>query len=81
MNVAVNEKFDALAGARHSDPFSVLGPHRDGDGVVIRTYQPSAERVEVTHARGATIMKRHPAGVFEASFPGTEIFDYRLRIT
>ena len=81
MSVAVNEKFDALAGARHSDPFSVLGPHRDGDGVVIRTYQPSAERVEVTHARGATVMQRHPAGVFEASFPGTEIFDYRLRIT
>ena len=33
------------------------------------------------HARGVTAMERHPAGVFEASFPGAEMFDYRLRIT
>ena len=79
--MAVNEAFDALAGARHSNPFSVLGPHREPGGLVIRAYQPSAEDVEVRHARGVTAMERHPAGVFEASFPGAETFDYRLRIT
>ena len=81
MAVAVNQAFDALARARHSDPFSVLGPHQSADGVVIRTYQPSAARVDVVRAGEAASMQRDPSGVFEAFFGATpEIFDYRLRI-
>jgi 1,4-alpha-glucan branching enzyme len=87
MTVAAHADFDALSGARHPDPFSVLGPHLDGDTVVIRTYQPAAERVFVVPrsgaaaSRGPADMTRHPAGVFEATFAGAnEIFDYRLRI-
>ena len=38
----------ALAEARHADPFSVLGPHVEPDGVVIRTIIPTAERVTIT---------------------------------
>ena len=79
--------FDALSGARHPNPFSVLGPHVEGEAVVIRTYQPSAERVYVV-PRGGTAalggpseMVRHRTGVFEAIFPDAKaIFDYRLRI-
>jgi len=72
---------DSLAGARHPDPFSFLGPHVDDGQVVVRTFQPSAERVDVVHAGGVTAMTRvHDAGVFEASFPATAVFDYRLRI-
>ena len=82
--MAAHADFDALAGARHPDPFSVLGPHLEGDALVIRTYQPSAERVDVVRpgrATAATPMVRHQTGVFEATFPGEkEIFDYRLRI-
>jgi 1,4-alpha-glucan branching enzyme len=81
VTVAANETFEALAGARHSDPFSVLGPHREADGVVIRTYQPSAERVDVLHGGGPTAMERHASGVFEGAFRGAhDIFDYRLRV-
>jgi 1,4-alpha-glucan branching enzyme len=80
--VTVNAAFDALAGARHPDPFSVLGPHREAGAIVIRTYQPSAERVEVIRDGQAIEMTPHAAGVFEAVFPRTiDIFDYRLRIT
>jgi 1,4-alpha-glucan branching enzyme len=80
--VSANAAFDALAGARHPDPFSVLGPHRDANAVVIRTYQPAAERVAVIRDGAEIEMTRHPAGVFEAVFPATPaIFDYRLRIT
>ena len=77
------DAFDALAGARHSDPFSVLGAHVEAGALVVRAFQPSAERIEVLHAGTATEMARvHDSGVFEARLPGQrEIVDYRLRIT
>ena len=31
----------------HSDPFSVLGPHKVGDDVEIRVFRPDARAVEV----------------------------------
>src|SRR5215471_8470156 len=84
MAVIASDTLDALAGARHSDPFAVLGPHVDGETLVIRTIQPSAARVDVVRPGvGVTEMSRvHAAGVFEATFPNTSVaFDYRLRIT
>ena len=77
------EAYDALAEARHSDPFSVLGPHVADGRLIVRAFHPSAEGIEVAHASGASAMTRvHDAGVFEAEFPGTgEPFDYRLRTT
>ncbi|WP_376780833.1 GlgB N-terminal domain-containing protein, partial [Stutzerimonas nitrititolerans] len=38
---------DALVRAEHGDPFSILGPHPDGDGLVVRAYLPNALGVEV----------------------------------
>ena len=38
-----------LASARHPDPFSVLGPHVEARGLVIRTHQPAGSRVDVLH--------------------------------
>jgi 1,4-alpha-glucan branching enzyme len=76
--------FDAIAGARHSDPFSFLGPHLEGGRIVIRTMQPGAQAVVVVGAGGHQVSmdKRHPAGVFEAVLPGVvEVPDYRLRAT
>ena len=87
--VPVSTAFDALAAARHSDPFSVLGPHLVGKALVIRALLPGAERVEVVAVNAApgtladqvTPMERlHADGGFEARFPGVlEVFDYRLR--
>src|SRR5262249_27183150 len=84
MTVIAHDTFDALLGARPSDPFAVLGPHLDGDTLVIRAFRPGAERAEVVRRdTGATPMTRvHDGGVFEAIFPKTpSVFDYCLRVT
>jgi len=39
--------FAALAGARHRDPFSVLGPHLEAGGVVVRALNPAARSIEL----------------------------------
>jgi 1,4-alpha-glucan branching enzyme len=41
------EDLRALAEARHPDPFAFLGRHRDGDGEVLRSFIPRAQRVFV----------------------------------
>ena len=76
--------FDDLAEGRHADPFGVLGPHKEGAKIIIRTIQPTAVGAAVAIAGGETVeMNRcHPAGVFEASFPARgDVPDYRLQIT
>ncbi len=70
----------------HSDPFSVLGPHKVGDDVEIRVFRPDARAIEV-------VLDREPdkplaaerideEGFFCATVPGAERdVPYRLRIT
>ena len=73
----------ALAEARHADPFGVLGPHVEPEGVVIRAVIPTAERITVTRngSGSGEMTRRHPAGIFEAVLPDlTEIPDYRLQV-
>jgi 1,4-alpha-glucan branching enzyme len=79
---------DLLVGARHWDPFSVLGPHVvEGTGrpfVSVRVIHPRVQTVNLLRdddgAPRSTAMSRvHPDGLFEAQFPGdAEIFPYRL---
>ncbi|MEO8076695.1 MAG: 1,4-alpha-glucan branching protein GlgB [Acidobacteriota bacterium] len=78
-----DSSLQALAEARHTDPFSVLGPHTGPDGLVIRTIDPSAEAVAVIRAGADPVnMTRHPGGVFEALVPGVKgIPAYRLQVT
>jgi 1,4-alpha-glucan branching enzyme len=38
---------EALIRAEHGDPFSILGPHPDRDGLIIRAYLPNALGVDV----------------------------------
>ncbi len=72
----------AIVGARHADPFSVLGPHRTPDGVVIRAFVPGADKLSAVDAAGgviAPLRQRHPDGVFEALVPDhADLFAYRL---
>ena len=78
---------EALAAGRHSDPFRLLGPHRDEHGaVVVRVLQPAAREVTllVTHPHQAAVpmTRRHTHGVFEAVVPGVTdpaILGYRIR--
>jgi 1,4-alpha-glucan branching enzyme len=74
----------ALAEARHADPFSILGPHIEPAGVVVRAILPTAERVSIlpNGGRPVDMTRRHAAGVFEGTLPGAkEIPDYRLRVS
>jgi 1,4-alpha-glucan branching enzyme len=76
--------FQALAEARHADPFGVLGPHLEPGGVVVRAILPTAERVAVLRNGSPPVdmARRHEAGVFEATLAGAkEIPDYRLRVS
>jgi 1,4-alpha-glucan branching enzyme len=75
---------DALAEARHADPFSVLGPHLNANTLVIRAFEPTAERIAVTRAGAAPVQmtRTHPTGIFEAAIPHvTAIPEYRLHVT
>ncbi len=73
----------ALVGARHGDPFAVLGLHETPAGPVIRAFVPHAEQVSAVDAQGtvlAPLQQRDPAGFFEGLVPGrTGRFRYRLR--
>ena len=77
---------EALAAARHDDPFGVLGMHECDGALVVRAVLPEATAVEVidraSGRRVAKLVQRHPAGVFEAPIPRRRRrFEYRLRVT
>lgn len=72
-----------LAAGRHRDPFAVLGPHRNGDKLLVRTFQPQAGSVAIIDPQGKTLvnMRRVNAeGIYSASIPAGNR-DYRLHIT
>ena len=73
---------EALAEARHEDPFSVLGPHVEAGGLVIRACVPTAERISITRngSPALPMKRRHAAGIFEAVVPRVkEIQEYASR--
>jgi 1,4-alpha-glucan branching enzyme len=55
-----------LVEARHHDPFSILGRHPDGVGVVVRAFLPHAETVTI--AEGELPLTR---------VEGTDVFEWR----
>jgi 1,4-alpha-glucan branching enzyme len=71
----------ALSQARIGDPFAVLGPHASEGGVVVRTYLPGAEAVEVLAADGAVLTQLQAVqmpDLFAGLIPQDS--NYRLRI-
>lgn len=74
-------EFEALVGGYHGDPFSVLGPHLEEDGWVIRALLPQAAAVSVRLPDDATVpMERlHEGGLYAARLDG-DPGAYRLHI-
>ena len=75
----------ALAAGEHGDPFSFLGMHKKGKGVVVRVFRPRARSVSVldaaSGAEAARLEKVDEAGLFEGRVSGaSELFEYRLKI-
>lgn len=64
---------NALERAEHGDPFALLGPHREGDGMVIRTYQPGALQVEIADPDSGDVIgemvPERTAGVYSILLP------------
>ncbi|MGL5138851.1 MAG: 1,4-alpha-glucan branching protein GlgB, partial [Beijerinckiaceae bacterium] len=72
----------ALVGARHSDPFSLLGRHLIAGNNVVRAFVPHAEFVSVLGADNKVLAKldrRDDAGFFEGLIPAAAMLPYRLR--
>jgi 1,4-alpha-glucan branching enzyme len=71
--------------ARHGDPFSFLGMHRDRDGLCVRAFLPGAEALVVLDAaNGETVGEGErvdPAGFFITRISDrSDMFPYRLRV-
>ena len=64
-----SEELNDLISASHGDPFSILGPHRLGDGYVIRVFHPFAESINLIetgeHNAEQWFSKTHESGLFE----------------
>ena len=72
----------AILGARHGDPFAVLGAHETGAGWAVRALVPGTDSVWF-HGAGdtsAAMTLRHQDGFFEALIPPARFSrPYRLR--
>src|SRR5579859_7951382 len=73
---------EALAGARHPNPFSVLGPHPVPGGRIIRAFLPDAKSVDVVAKGGGPLMSRLQATRSPDLFEGlvANLDPYLLRI-
>jgi len=85
MTLLAPEAIDALAGARHADPFAVLGLHAHEGALWVRTVQPGASAVAVLDAATGRILcnlaQVHAEGVFDGKIPRRrKRFAYRLRV-
>ena len=76
-----SDELARVAAGTHGDPHTVLGPHRDGDTVVVRALRPLADSVVVVTAAGEWAATHVIDGVWAATLPRTDVPDYRLRVT
>ena len=80
-------QIDAISRGDHDNPFSVLGMHVLGksEGVVVRTFQPFAEKVELVHESTGDVFEMNrigSAGLFEAQLKSIKkAFGYHFQIT
>ena len=58
---------EQIVTGRHADPFSVLGLHQDGQGIVARSFQPTASSVVLIASDNTRheMQKIHEHGLFE----------------
>jgi 1,4-alpha-glucan branching enzyme len=74
---------DALAAARHRDPFSFMGPHLTPQGWAIRAFAPDAVSVRAVTREGKPLaqLERRKDDFFEGLCPkGTDRPYYRLEV-
>ncbi len=74
---------EALAEARHGDPFAVLGPHGTAAGRIVRVFVPGASGVEALRRGDRVSLGRLERGATDGLYEGPAPGDapYLLRIT
>ena len=75
------EELASLASGDHADPHRVLGPHPEGEDLVIRALRPDASEAWVIPDAGGRVAMRkiHDGCVFEARFPKQGLpFTYQI---
>ena len=75
--------FDAIVQGLHSDPFSILGLHWEGNVRFVRAFQPAARFVDLIDGSGDTLVRMervHNEGVFVAIMPQSKR-RYSFRVT
>ena len=65
-----------------ADPHRLLGPHVREDGILIQTFIPTAETIQIRTGDGGEypMTKVHEAGFFAALLPGNRIPSYNFDI-
>ena len=79
-----DSEIELILGARHGDPFAVLGLHAvPAQGAWLRAFLPAATQADVLDAGTGRVLaamtQRHADGFFEAQLPNARI-SYRLQV-
>jgi 1,4-alpha-glucan branching enzyme len=78
LRLLLTEDLERLARCLHPDPHSLLGPHRDDRGPLVRILRPFADEVRVIRGKASVAATRvHADGVFVARLDGSAR-DYRI---
>ncbi len=81
----VDHNINDILAAQHQDPFGYLGMHVTADGLVVRSFQPHAQAVDVvdrlTGKIAGSLKNANDTGLFVGAVPGSQPFSYQLRIT
>jgi 1,4-alpha-glucan branching enzyme len=84
---AVRDEIERVVRGEHHDPHHVLGPHPGPKRVTVRVWRPDASAVTLLlESAGSSgedkigMKQVHPAGVFEAAYPGTAVRPYQLEV-
>ncbi|KAF2955294.1 1,4-alpha-glucan branching protein GlgB [Marinitoga sp. 38H-ov] len=87
MSSLLNDEMIKIVNAEHHDPFSVLGIHKLSENeIVIRTFHPFAENIEIINLNTKTkrkylMEKIHPDGLFEKVLKRKTFFKYEFKYT
>ncbi len=84
-NLLSKEEMEAIINGDHSNPFSVLGIHKNkgSKDVFIRAYQPNSRSMELLDNNGSSLgmmTKLDDRGFFQINLGPHENFAYRFRI-
>ena len=74
----LHDELAAVAAGTHGDPHTILGPHPDTEGVIVRTLRPLADSVTIATLDGRYHAEHVHGGIWSALLPAGAVPDYRV---